>query len=557
MNGAQTTLQFLKDRGVRHIFGMPGGANLPLYDALFESGLTSVLARHEQGAGFMAQGFARKTGLPGVCFATSGPGAANLLTAVADAKSDSVPIIAITGQVPRGLIGTDAFQELDVMALARPVTKASYFAQSAADLPGILESAYATAMCGRPGPVWIDIPKDVQLEKLPAVPVPGMPHNGFNQKFAPAQVPAAGPAEWQLEEFRRMLAGAQKPLVYFGGGIVHSGAESLLYDFVRSAQIPAVSSINGLGVFDAADPLYGGFVGVYGFPGANAAVHACDLLIAIGARFDDRATGKLASFCPNAAIVHVDIDARELGKIVQPELAIQSDAAAFLERSGSVRADRPLWRAQFAQWKESFECAAEASLSNPEYLMSAIETEQFAAITTDVGLHQMWAARSLCIRRSRQFLTSGGMGTMGFGLPAAIGASFAAPGAPVLCITGDGSILLNIQELSVIAEFGLPVKILLLDNGHLGMVRSQQDNQFGGRISSSRFSGAPAFCDLARAFGIPAIDNCSESKLHEALASPGPVLLRFEIDAMCDVSNQVSPAKFAPARQAVPQRTAV
>lgn len=544
MNGAQTTIQFLKGRGVRHIFGMPGGANLPLYDALFESGLTSVLARHEQGAGFMAQGYARKTGKPGVCFATSGPGAANLLTAVADAKSDSVPIIAVTGQVPRHLLGTDAFQELDVMALARPITKACYFAQSAADLPGILEAAYSAATTGRPGPVWIDIPRDVQLERMPAVP---MPHNA-SILSAPNGLQRRA-SQSQLDEFTGLLASAQRPLVYFGGGIVHSDAESLLCDFVRSAGIPAVSSINGLGVMDTADPLYCGFVGVYGFPAANKAVQECDLLIAIGARFDDRATGKLAAFCPNARIVHVDIDARELGKIVQPWLAIECDASVFLSQLGPISADRPLWRAEVCAYKHSFDSAAESSLSHPEYLMSVLDTEQFTAVTTDVGLHQMWAARSLRIRGTRKFLSSGGMGTMGFGLPAAIGACFGAGEAPVLCITGDGSVLLNIQELSVIAEFGLPVKILLLDNGHLGMVRSQQDNQFSGRISSSRFSGAPAFCDLARSFGIAAVENCSASTLHSALRSREPVLIRFEVDPLLDVSNKVSPAQFYPAAQ--------
>lgn len=533
MNGAQTTIDFLNRKGVSHVFGMPGGANLPLYDALLESDILSVLARHEQGAAFMAQGFARKTGRPGVCFATSGPGAANLLTAIADAKADSVPVLAITGQVSRHLIGTDAFQELDVMSLARPITKGCWFVENPADLPRILEEAYALAVSGRPGPVWVDIPRDVQLAKIDAP--------ACRQARQEAH---ADELSVLVEQFCELLSQSQRPLVYFGGGIVHAGAQDLLRDFVRSAGIPAVSSINGLGVFANDDPLYAGFVGVYGFPAANEAVRRCDLLIALGARFDDRATGKLATFCPDARIVHVDIDARELGKIVRPVLCIQTDARRFLQGLNSVDGARAEWIRQFQGWKNCFDGPAAPTIGNPEYIMSLVQTDRFAAVTTDVGLHQMWAARSLRISETRQFLTSGGMGTMGFGLPAAIGACFAGAESPVLCITGDGSFLLNVQELSVVAEFGLPVKILLLDNGHLGMVRSQQHSQFEGRISSSRFSGAPAFGDLARAFGIPAFDCSTEEELCEALHSPGPGLVRVEIDPLCDVSSLITPARF-------------
>ena len=537
-SGAQIACILLQRQGVKVVFGIPGGFILPFYDALSQSGLRHVLARHEQGAGFMAQGIARSTGQVGVAIVTSGPGVANLLTAIADAKADSVPLVCISGQVPQSMLGTDAFQEIDALGLARPITKAAFMARRPEDLLHLIPEAFRLAASGRPGPVLIDFPKDVQTATcaVDAWPSPGRPD------------PAPRPSTRSIEHASELLAGAQRPLLYVGGGVIQAGAAGLARRLAEHLDAPVAMTLMGLGALAPEHPLYLGMLGMHASRATMQALEACDVLVALGARFDDRATGKLAAFCPHAKVIHADIDASELGKLRRPDVAIHSDAAEALEallRACPPQARAP-WRAQVARLKAEHGLPeAGAGLEPASLLKACAELLPEAVVTSDVGQHQMWTAQHYPFSRERQWLTSGGMGTMGFGLPAAIGASLADPSRPALCVTGDGSLLMNVQELATLAECGADVKVLLLDNRSLGLVHQQQDLFYGKRRFASEFEGGPDWTALARAFGVAACDLEAETDPRLALAAalrrPGPGLIRVPLSAQAKVFPMVPP----------------
>jgi acetolactate synthase-1/2/3 large subunit len=539
--GAELAIELLARAGVTTVAGIPGGAVLPLYDALARSSIRHVLARHEQGAGFIAQGMARVTGRPAVCLASSGPGATNLLTAIADAKLDSIPLVAITGQVPRPLIGTDAFQEVDTFGLSLPIVKHNYLVTAASDLLHVIPEAFAIAGSGRPGPVLIDIPKDVQTELVEITQWPG----------ERSERRPSAPADAVLERAAAMIEAAERPILYLGGGIVHAGAAAQARALAERSSLPTVMTLMGLGALPVDDPLSLGMLGMHGAPYTNLALDECDLLVAVGARFDDRATGKLAEFCPRAAVIHVDVDSAELGKLRRPELAIAADARDVLERlvPRLQPRRRARWLARIAELKRRhpLHLPQHDDIRSPYGLIRAVAAalDERTIVTTDVGQHQMWVAQAFPLREPRQWLTSGGLGTMGFGLPAAIGAALAAPDRTVVCFSGDGSILMNLQEIATAAEEQVNVKIVLLDNRSLGLVHQQQTLFYGRRIFASRYRTAPDFCALARGFGIAAVelDGCPEpaAALAAALRQPGPALLHATIATDLQVLPMVPP----------------
>jgi acetolactate synthase-1/2/3 large subunit len=544
--GAQIIIDFLEQRGIRVVAGMPGGANLPLYDALSQSRLRHVLVRHEQAAGFIAQGMARVSGRAQVCFATSGPGATNLVTALADARMDSVPVVAITGQVPTALLGTDAFQEVDTVSIFKPVVKHAVMAKRVEELPGLLAQAFAVAESDRPGPVLLDVPKDVQQASLDAASC------NVPERSAPPAV--VRPSAAQLERARLLLSAAERPILYVGGGVAQAGAHDALAALAVRQQIPVVCSLMGLGCFDPEHPLQLGMLGMHGAPYTNHLLREADLLLAVGVRFDDRATGKLSEFCPRARTVHVDIDAREIGKLRAVELGIRCDARAFFEAFLPLAAarTRPAWLARVRALRERHPMPGQqpSSTASPRCSAQSIlrqlgrSLDPDTVITTDVGQHQMWVAQHLPIRRPRQLLTSGGLGSMGFGLPAAIGAALET-GSRVVCITGDGSFLLNIHELATLAELDLDVTILLFDNQHLGLVRQQQTLFYGRRICGARFERPSDFVAIARAFGVAAESwspaGGSYTQLERALSRRGPQLIHVPLDAAEMVLPMVPP----------------
>ncbi len=540
--GATILRTLLERQGIHTLAGIPGGAILPFYDALHESGIRHILTRHEQGAGFIAQGMARTTGRAAVCLATSGPGATNLLTAIADARLDSVPLVAITAQVPQALIGTDAFQEVDTYGLTLPITKHNFLVRSVEELLETIPLAFTLAESGRPGPVAVDIPKDVLNARADVVdwPAPGG-----------RQAPAAC-AEAEIDALARLLASAQRPMLYLGGGVIGADAAELARELAQRLDAPSVTTLMALGTLAADDPLNMGMLGMHGGKGTNLLMREADVIFAIGARFDDRATGKVAEFCPQATIAHLDIDRAELGKIRAATLALAGDAAEALARLlRRLPAQRhPEWRARAAELRAAHPLRHPPRREEPlhpvnlcRFLGEALPTD--AIITTDVGQHQMWVAQAFPFNRPRSFLTSGGLGTMGFGLPAAIGAALAAPGRRVVCVSGDGSILMNIQELATLAELDLPVAVLICNNAHLGLVRQQQELFYGQRYSASRFQSSPDFAAIARGFGLrgvtidPARDPLGQ--LAAALSAPGPVLIDIPIHETANVLPMVPP----------------
>jgi acetolactate synthase I/II/III large subunit len=542
LSGADMIIRLLERQGIRTIAGIPGGANLPLYDALARRGtIRHVLARHEQGAGFIAQGMARVTGEAAVFFATSGPGATNTLTAIADAKLDSVPVICITGQVPESMIGTDAFQEVDSYGMSIPVTKHNYLVRSAGELLRVIPEAFRIAASGRPGPVLIDVPKDVQRE---LVAVESWPEPGHAEPFPAFDLDAASRAA-------RMINRASSPVLYAGGGIIASGASQSLRALAEKAGIPVTTTLMGLGMLPADHPLALGMPGMHGARYTNLALEECDLLIGAGVRFDDRATGRVADFCRHAEIIHIDIDESEIGKIRAGNIGIAGDAgqviAAMLPLVRENR--RPDWHARIADLKVAQPLLTPGSddLSRPYGLIRA--AARFAGpdaiVATDVGQHQMWAAQIWPFERPRHWLTSGGLGTMGFGLPAAIGAALAAPERLVVCVSGDGSLLMNLQELAVAAEEQVNVKILLMNNQSLGLVHQQQELFYRNRIFAADFKTGPDFARIAEAFGVRAYDLAESGDALETFAqafdAPGPVLINAPIDVNEKVYPMVPP----------------
>lgn len=542
MTGAQLIVRLLERQGVRTIAGIPGGAILPLYDALSGSDIIHhVLARHEQGAGFMAQGMARVSGKPEVCFASSGPGATNLVTAIADAMLDSIPLVAITGQVPLPMIGTDAFQEVDIYGMTVPITKHNFLVRSARELLEVIPEAFRIAMSGRPGPVLVDVPKDVQNQIIEFA------------EFPPVAVRSPSPVVpvEQLEAAARMINEAERPVLYLGGGVIHSGAAQLAVNLAEQAGLPTTMTLMALGSMPVDHPLSIGMLGMHGARYTNFVLEESDLLICVGARFDDRAIGKAAQFCPNAKIVHVDVDPSELHKIKNAHVAINGDVAEVLDALlPRVRVQlRESWLARVAELRTTFPMQFPEQ-ENPRSHYGLIHAvaealDDEAVITTDVGQHQMWVAQAYPFRRPRQWLTSGGLGTMGFGMPAALGAAMAAPERTVVCFSGDGSFMMNIQELATLAEQQLNVKIVLMNNNALGLVYQQQNLFYGKRVFASRYKGEPDFLRIAEGFGIPAIDLDAsanpQATLAQALQTPGPCLIHASIDREQFVYPMVPP----------------
>ena len=544
MLGTQWIVKTLKEKGVTTVFGYPGGQIMPLYDALYDGGIEHVLCRHEQGAAMAAIGYARSTGKTGVCIATSGPGATNIITGLADALIDSVPIVAITGQVPTNLIGTDAFQEVDVLGLSLACTKHSYLINDAKQLPNTLEEAFNLANSGRPGPILIDVPKDIQLANL-----------DYQQYLAPSLIKNS-PDKTQLYTIppetiklaKQMIAQARKPMLYIGGGVGLSGAISELKDFMTLTQIPTVSTLKGLGVADINNPYYLGLIGMHGAKAANLAVQECDLLIALGVRFDDRVTGNLNEFARHAKVIHVDIDQAEINKLRQTHLGLKGDikqVLPLLNQTVSIEAWHKKVDELKAQHPTRYDHPGEAIYA-PALLKTISERKSAnTIITTDVGQHQMWTAQHMRFNHPQNFITSSGLGTMGFGLPAAIGAQMARPNDCVICVSGDGSFMMNVQELTTIKRKKLPIKIILIDNQRLGMVRQWQELFFNERYSETNLSDNPDFLMLAKAFEIPGEIITKKSEINSALDnmfnSSGAYLLHVRIDELENVWPLVPP----------------
>jgi acetolactate synthase-1/2/3 large subunit len=538
--GARLLVSALEDAGATTVFGYPGGAIMPVYDALTGSGLRHILVRHEQGAAFAADGWARTTGQPGVCLATSGPGATNLITGIANAAMDSVPMVAITGQVPTALMGTDAFQEVDILGMTLPIVKHSWLVRDPGDVPAIVAEAFHTAASGRPGPVLIDLPKDVAQAAATRIKSFTAPHWDGDADDASA-----------LARAEAMIEAAERPLLYIGGGAALAGAIPALRAFARRTGIPAVATLKGLGALPTDHPQFLGMLGMHGTRAANEAVQECDLLIAVGARFDDRATGKLSTFAPHARVIHFDADAAEIGKLRAADVAITMKMARALDALHPAQLDIAGWRARTvsASTRYAFRYDAPGDAIYAPGLLNALSHaagDRFVA-ACDVGQHQMWAAQHCRFSDPTSHLTSGGLGAMGYGIPAGMAAKLARPDAHVVTITGDGSIMMNIQELATLKRYGIALKILLLDNSSLGLVRQWQELFYDRNYSEIDLSDNPDFVQVAKAFGIEAFrverrdqQACAIERL---LAADGPCLAHVVIDPLENVWPLVPPGK--------------
>jgi len=532
ITGSRALLECLKREGVDTIFGYPGGAIIPIYDAIYQfPDIKHILVRHEQGAGHMAEGYALATGKVGVCLATSGPGATNLVTPLTDAMMDSVPLVAITGQVKTAAIGTDAFQEADITGITMPITKHNWLVKDVTKLPEILAEAFHIARSGRPGPVLVDIPVDISRTEFDYHPV--------SEVDIPSYKPTTKGHIGQIKKAAELIAQAKRPVLYVGGGAIASGASAEVTALAERMDLPVTTTLKGLGAFPETHRLSLGMLGMHGTAYANYAISECDLLIAVGARFDDRVTGKADEWVPNAKIIHIDVDPAEIGKVLNADVPIVGDVKAILIEMLKVvkPAQRPEWNGRMAQLKQDFPLhyAADGVLHG-QYVIEQIGavTNHEAIVVTDVGQHQMWTAQFYKCLRPHQFVTSGGLGTMGFGLPAAIGAQFGVPDKPVFCVTGDGSIQMCIQELMVATIYKLPIKICILNNQYLGMVRQWQELFWESRYSSVDLEASPDFVKLADAYGAHAI-RCSNpalvtASLEEAMSiTDRPTVLDFRI----------------------------
>lgn len=536
MRGADAVIKALVDHGVTNIFGYPGGAIMPIYDALYGAPVEHLLSRHEQGAAFAAVGYARATGKTGVCFATSGPGATNLVTSLADALLDSVPVVAITGQVSTAVIGTDAFQEIDVLGMSLSCTKHSFMVTKMDELVPTLYKAFEIAASGRPGPVLVDIPKDIQIgmmEYLTPKPTT-IPQPVFNRE--------------DIDAALTLLSQTKKPMLYVGGGVGMAKAVPQLRAFIAKTGAPSVATLKGLGSITHDTPGYLGMLGMHGSKAANIAVQECDLLIVVGARFDDRVTGRLATFAEHAKVIHLDIDAAELGKLRLPEVAIAGDLRQILPALSTALNIKP-WRDEVEQLKADhqwhYDRPGELIFAPAMLKRLADKLPEDSAVCCDVGQHQMWVAQHMWFRNPEDHLSSAGLGTMGFGLPAAIGAKVSRPDATVVAVSGDGSFMMNVQELTTIKRRKLAVKILLIDNQKLGMVKQWQQLFFEERYSETDLSDNPDFVTLASAFDIPGRTITTNDQVEEALDHlvncEGPYLLHVKIDDAHNVWPLVPP----------------
>jgi acetolactate synthase-1/2/3 large subunit len=534
MTGAEIVVRALLDQGVDTLFGYPGGAVLPIYDAIFQheeraganAGLKHILVRHEQGATHAAEGYARSSGKPGVVLVTSGPGATNAITGILDALMDSIPMVVFTGQVPTHLIGTDAFQEADTVGLTRSCTKHNYLVKDPADLARVIHEAFHIATSGRPGPVLIDIPKDVQFAKGPYVsPEAARPLHSYAPKTK------AEPNK--IAEAVSLIAHAKRPIFYTGGGVINAGprASALLREFAAMTGAPVTSTLMGLGAFPAADPAWLGMLGMHGSYEANHAMHDCDVMVCIGARFDDRVTGRLDAFSPGSKKIHIDIDASSINKNVRVDLGIVADAASALEdliaawKAGGRQANKTAlgkWWTQIDGWRgaQCFRYAPSDAVIKPQYAIErlyALTKDRDTYITTEVGQHQMWAAQFYRFQEPNRWMTSGGLGTMGYGLPAAVGVQLAHPNSLVIDIAGEASIQMTMQEISTAVQFGLPIKIFILNNEWMGMVRQWQQLLHGERYSHSYSDSLPDFVKLAEAYGAVGIRAETPAELDEKI----------------------------------------
>ncbi len=544
LTGAQMLVESLRAENVEVIFGYPGGAVLPVYDALYQCGIPHILTRHEQGSIHAAEGYARVTGRPGVVIATSGPGATNLVTGLTDAMMDSLPLVVFTGQVATKVIGTDAFQEASILGITMPVTKHSYQVQDVRELPMVIKEAFHIASTGRPGPVLIDLPKDIanargSFDYSKPVRIPG-----YQPTFIPNSL--------QIKKVAQALRNAKRPLILAGAGVLHAHATEELLELVESTQIPVTNTLLGLGSFPGDHPLFLGMAGMHGTYAANMAIYDCDVLVNIGARFDDRLTGNLEHFARRATVVHIDIDPAEIGKNVPTDIPVVGDAKqaiTMLLEDGLSMTDAAAWREKLHEFKVAypFWYRPDSERLKPQRMIEIIheETSGEAVVVTDVGQHQMWAAQYFPFRAPGRWVTSGGLGTMGFGLPAAIGAQLGLPDAPVFAVVGDGGFQMTMQELAVIVEYQIPVKVVVLNNRSLGMVRQWQEFFHGRRYSESLIPVQPDFVKLADAYGIPAFQAQNEAeateKIQLALATPGPVLIDCHVPSSENVYPMVAP----------------
>jgi acetolactate synthase I/II/III large subunit len=537
MTGAEMVLRALADHGVKHVFGYPGGAVLPIYDEFFQQDkVKHILVRHEQGATHMAEGYARSTGKCGVALATSGPGATNCITGLMDALADSIPMVCITGQVPSHLIGSDAFQECDTVGITRPCTKQNWLVKDVNDLARVLHEAFYVATTGRPGPVLVDIPKDVQFATGKYV--------GPKDIIVKSYQPKTTPDDKAIAAAVALIATAKKPLFYTGGGVINSGdkASTLLREFVALTGIPITSTLMGLGAYPASGPEWLGMLGMHGTYEANMAMHDCDVMINVGARFDDRITGRLDAFAPNSKKIHVDIDPSSINKVVRVDVPVVADVAAALEamialwkqnKSKLDQAALNTWKKQIAQWKQvdCLKYRANKDVIMPQYAIErlyALTKDMDTYITTEVGQHQMWAAQFYRFEKPNRWMTSGGLGTMGYGLPAAVGVQAAHPKSLVIDIAGDASVQMTMQEFSTAIQYKLPIKIFILNNQYMGMVRQWQQLLHGNRMSESYSEALPDFVKLAEAYGGVGF-RCDKPQdldgmIKQMIASPHPVL---------------------------------
>ncbi len=532
LTGAQIVIEMLRREKAPYVFGLPGGAILPTFDALYDSGLNFILVRHEQGAGHMCDGYARASGKPAVCMVTSGPGALNLVTAIATAQMDSIPMVCITGQVATHLIGNDAFQEADVIGCTRPITKHSYLVKDVTQLARIIREAFYISSTGRPGPVLIDLPVDITRATTEFVYPEKIDIRGYHP-------PLLGEPE-NIEKAADLMGASKRPVLYVGGGAIASGASKELIELADLTGIPVTTTLAGLGAFPESHPQALRMLGMHGTVYANYAVQGCDLLIAVGARFDDRVTGKLDKFAPHAKIIHIDIDPASISKNVKVDCAINGDVKHILRELNKLvkHLDLKEWNEQIAAWKQKhpmrFDTSSDVVRSQHVIQELGLATNSNAVVTTGVGQHQMWAAQWFNFMKPRTMITSGGLGTMGYGFPAAIGAQLARPGETVFCVDGDGSFQMTSFELATAVHYKIPVKIALLDNAYLGMVRQWQEMFYKERYSGSELgSSNPDFVKLAESFGMMGIGAKRRDEvrpaIEKALAHDGPVLMHFRV----------------------------